>query len=404
MSDSLTRAFRGLPAVFWALFAGTFVMALATFVFPFLALFLRSRGYTVEQTGLLVALYGAGSIPAGPLAGWLADRWGRRPTLLASLLLTASLTALLPLLETAPLLSLCALLLGLTSSSYYPSSSAVVSDVVPASRYGDVFALLYWERNVGIAVSFVAGGVLAGYGYERLFWADAATTLLFAAVVFLKVPETLPAPAARPATGKAAPARGWSAVLADRSFLVLMAIQTVFALGLFQFMVALPVVMSGKGLSPGEYGVAMSVNGALIAVLSPFVSRLTEKREPGHVLALASLFVAAGYGSYAFCSTAWQYCVATGIWSLGEILSLPTLSAVVAELSPEDLRGRYQGVFSLSFGVSLALAPALGGTIVERAGGDSLWAGVVAVGVLVAAAHVAAARARQRRGAAVSAA
>ncbi|MGC4116163.1 MAG: MFS transporter [Myxococcales bacterium] len=397
MSDSLTRAFRGLPGTFWALFAGTFVMALATFVFPFLALFLRSRGYSVEETGLMVALYGFGSIPAGPLAGWLADRVGRRPTLLGALVCAAVLTALLPFLKTPVLLSAGALLLGLSASSYFPASSAVVSDIVPPARYGDVFGLMYWERNVGIAVSFALGGALAAYGYERLFWADAATTLLFVAVVYFKVPETLPAAAAR-ATGKP----GWSAVFADGPFCLLMAIQTVFAIGLLQFMVAVPVVMASKGLTPGHYGLAMSVNGVLIALLSPFVSRVTEKREPGHVLALASLFVAGGYGAYAFCATPLEYCVATGVWSLGEILSLPTISALVASLSPEDLRGRYQGLFSLSFGVAMALAPAVGGAVVERAGAQALWAGVVVTCVLVAVAHVLAARGRRRHAAAAS--
>jgi MFS family permease len=402
LRDSLTRAFRGLPATFWALFAGTFVMALATFVFPFLALFLRSRGYTVEETGLLVALYGAGSIPSGPLAGWLSDRVGRRPTLLGALLLAAALTALLPFLETPALIVAGTLGLGLASSAYYPSSSAMVSDIVPPQRYGDVFGLMYWERNVGIAVSFALGGTLAVYGYERLFLADAVTTLLFAGLVFLKIPETRPVSAARhPADAKPPPARGWTAVLADRPFCLLMAIQTTFALGLFQFMVALPVVMSGKGLSPGEYGFAMALNGTLIALLSPFVGRLTERREAGHVLALAALFVAAGYGSYAFCSTALHYALATAVWTVGEILSLPTISALVAALSPEDLRGRYQGLFSLSFGVSMALAPAIGGAVVERRGADALWAGVVAVCLLAAVAHLVAGRARRRAAAVV---
>src|SRR5919204_318729 len=56
-----------LPAAFWWLFAGMLVNALATFVFPFLALFLTSRGISVARAGLVVALYGGGNgAGAGP--------------------------------------------------------------------------------------------------------------------------------------------------------------------------------------------------------------------------------------------------------------------------------------------------------------------------------------------------
>jgi len=75
MRVTLSRVWTGLPRIDWSVFAGVALMALATFVFPFLALFLQSRGYSVERTGLLVALFGAGSIPAGPI-GVVAGRPG----------------------------------------------------------------------------------------------------------------------------------------------------------------------------------------------------------------------------------------------------------------------------------------------------------------------------------------
>lgn len=105
----------------------------------------------------------------------------------------------------------------------------------------------------------------------------------------------------------------------------------------------------------------------------------------------------AGYGSYAYCHTAWQYGLATGVWSLGEILSMPVVSALVANLSPPDLRGRYQGVFSFSFGAGLTLAPAVGGVVLERLGPRALWGGVAGLGIVVASGHLAAGRARRAR-------
>ena len=58
-----SRGASRLPPTYWWLFAGMFIMSLATFVFPFLALFLGTRGFSPSQVGLIVGLFGAGSQP-----------------------------------------------------------------------------------------------------------------------------------------------------------------------------------------------------------------------------------------------------------------------------------------------------------------------------------------------------
>ena len=387
------RAALGLPAAFWWLFAGQGVMALATFVFPFLALFLGSRGFTPSEIGLVAALFGAGSLPAGILAGGLADRVGRKPTLVASLVAAAGLTALLPWFEVPAAVALDVLALGVAVHAYWPVMNAMVADELPPSRYADAYGLLYWERNAGIAVSFAAGGALARHGYGRLFLADAATTLLFAMLASWRVRETLaPAPAGLPRAGAA----GWREALADRHLLRLLGLQVALQLAMFQFMVALPVAMTASGLGPAEYGRAMAVNGVLIVLLQPWATRIASRADEGAVLAAAALLVGAGMGAYAFCGAPWTYAAATALWTLGEILTIPTLSAVVSRLAPPDLRGRYQGLLTFAFGAGLSLAPAVGGAVLEFLGTGALWGGAAAVGGAVALGHVAAGRARLR--------
>lgn len=401
----MARAWIGLPTTFWTLFVGVLLMSLATFVFPFLALFLRARGYSVEHTGLLVALFGAGSIPAGPMGGWFADRVGRRPTLIGALLLAAALTALLPFLEALPVVAAGALALGFAVHAYFPAANAVVADVVRPDRYADAYGLMYWERNLGVAGSFALGGQLAAFGYQRLFLADAATTLAFAIITAFLIPETMPP--AQPVGGPAgtAPAdlgarhRGLGTVLADRHFRRLMGLNLVLLLGMFQFMVALPVVMARRGFTPAEYGRAMAVNGILIVLCQPWMGRISARFPPAHALAGAALLVAAGYGGYAFAATPLQFTLATAVWSLGEIVTIPLVSALVAKLSATDLRGQYQGVYGTSFGAALALAPAVGGLVLERFGEAALWGGVVSTCIAVAVGHVLAGGARSRTGA-----
>jgi len=387
------RETTALPAAFWWLFAGVSVMAAATFVFPFLALFLRSRGYSVTETGFLVALFGSGSIAAGPIAGWCADRAGRRPTLVAALAGASLLTATLPTFTSTWWTAAVTLALGMTVHAYWPAANAVIADVVPRERYADAYGLMYWARNAGIAFSFAVGGMLAARGFRLLFLVDAATTMLFAGVAWLKIPETRSLLRTDPQDG---PRRGWGSVLADRHLRALLLLNVALLLSLFQFMVAVPVAMSRQGLTTTDFGLAMAVNGLLIVLLQPLSGRLTRHFDPAHVLALAALLVGAGYGSYAFCATARDFAVATAVWSLGEILTMPVVSSLVAEMSSPDLRGRYQGLLMLSFGVGLALAPALGGMALERLGPLPFWASAACLCLLVGVGHAAAGRARRQ--------
>src|SRR5262245_50483358 len=76
----------GLSRTYWYLCVGTFINRLGNFVLPFLAIyFATERRFSIAATGVAVATYGAGSVVASLVGGTLADRFGRRRTLLFSL-------------------------------------------------------------------------------------------------------------------------------------------------------------------------------------------------------------------------------------------------------------------------------------------------------------------------------
>ena len=64
------------------------------------------------------------------------------------------------------------------------------------------------------------------------------------------------------------------------------------------------------------------------------------------------------------------------VWTLGEIAHLPTSNAVVADIAPTALRGRYQGLYVMSWGAASVLAPIAGGAILDGPGSAVLWLGV----------------------------
>jgi MFS family permease len=293
--------------------------------------------------------------------------------------------------------ALGALLLGTFAEAARPAFGAMMIDVVPEKDRLRAFSLNYWAINLGFACAAVLAGLAAQAGYLLLFVVDAATTLITALIIFTRVKETRSVSAAPVAKGGTAPRGALRTILTDRVYLGFVALNLFAALVFLQHISMLPIAMGDSGLTPATYGSVIALNGVLIVVGQLFVPRLIKGRSRSHVLALASLVMGLGFGLTAFAGTAWFYGVTVLIWTLGEMLNSPSNSTLIAELSPAALRGRYQGVFSLSWQIAGAAAPILGGLVREHVGNGALWLGCAAIGAVMAVAHLVSGPARERR-------
>jgi MFS family permease len=379
-----------LSRTFWWLWTGALLSALATFVFPFLALYLASLGMPAQRIGLIVALLGAGAVLAGPLAGGIADRFGRRPVLIGSLSGAALAAAYLGCVKEPLYLAPGAFLFGLCAMMTFPAINAIVSDLVPAAEVQRAYGLLYWAQNAGIAVSSLAGALFAEKHWTLLFWIDAGTTLLFALLVFRRVPESRPEP--KPHEEQ----RGWMYLLRDRRLTGLLLAHLLFVMVWWQFQFAIPIAIQRQGLGAGTFGAILGTNCTLLFTLQPWISKKLAHRDKGQLLAAGSLLAGLGYGAHALCHTTLQYVLAALVWTMGEMLVLPTASAVIAEFAPEDLRGRYQGSLAFAFSVGMTLSPLVSGFVIEHFGLTVLWSGSLVLGVATAVLHLRLAQSRAR--------
>jgi len=388
----------GLPSTFWWLWTSTLVNRLGGFVVTFLALYLTvDRGLSPAFAGLVASLYGLGGSVAAVAGGVLADRIGRRPTLLVSQSSTAAGTMVLGLVHPAWAIAVTAAVLGFTSNASRPAVSAIMADLVPAEDRVRAFSLNYWAINIGFAFSAAVAGLIAAHGYLLLFVGDSATTLLCALVVFARVPETRPE--LRPGT---APSRGTGgrtadaprdrpgigSVLRNPVFMALVGLTFLLACIGNQGSIALPITMGHDGYSAADYGLVVSLNGLLIVLLQIPVTRFAEGRNRTAMLTIAALLTGCGFGLTAFAGAAWFYALTVTVWTAGEMLSVPANSALVAELSPVHARGRYQGVYSLAWSGASFLAPMTAGYLLTASGGDAVWLNCTVLGVLAAAGYV----------------
>jgi MFS family permease len=395
MRRRLREAVGGLSPVFWTLIAGMFVNRLASFVATFISLYLRDRGFPPDAAGRVVALFGVGVLVAGPLGGTLADAIGRRTTMLLSLVLGSVAVGAIGFVRDPALLAPLTFLAAFTSELYRPAMSAAIADVVPEADRTRAWGLAYWAMNLGWAFGLALGGFLASRSFTLLFLADAVTTLVFAAIVARRVPETRP-----PGTHAHSPLAGLARVFGDGPFVVFLVLQLAALVVFVQFQHAAPTDMNAHGVGPGTFAALMSLNGVGVVILQPLAGPALARRDTGRLLAASALLIGAGFGVNALAG--WLpplpvYAFGVALWTVGEVVGFPAAAAVVANLSPPALRGRYQGAFSMSWGVAFTIAPVLGGEVLTRAGAPTLWTICLGIGVAVAGGQLLAAGPRRRR-------
>ncbi|MFF0890423.1 MDR family MFS transporter [Streptomyces sp. NPDC001046] len=373
----------GLPRAFWWLWTATLVNRLGAFVATFMALYLTlDRGYSATYAGLVVALHGLGGVVSSLGAGVMTDRLGRRPTLLIAQASTALSVALLGFVRDPAAIAGVALLVGMASNASRPAVQAMMADIVRPEDRIRAFSLNYWAVNLGFAVSSMAAGFIAEVSYLAGFLIEAGMTMACAILVFLRLPESRPEETAKTASAGPDSSVSLGTVLRDGRFMSVVGLSFLVALVFQQGSVGLPVAMGQAGFTPAEYGTAIAVNGLLIVVLQIPVTRLIEHRDPRRLLVVSSILAGYGFGLTAFAGSVGVIALTVCVWTLAEIINAPTQTGLVVRLSPAHGRGRYQGMYTMSWSVAALVAPLMSGYVIDRFGPEWLWALCALVGTV----------------------
>lgn len=352
---SLRESLGTLPRAVWILFFGIFLNKFGTFVVPFLSIIMIQRGFTAGDAGLAISALGAGHLAAAIVGGQLADAIGRRLTIVCSMFSVA--VAMLCLSQARELseIVIWAGLAGLTGELYRPASSALLVDLTPPEHRVPAFAAYRIAFNAGWAFGPVVGGLLASQSYFWLFAGDAATSVLFGLVAWLALPK------GRQARAPHDPRHGfWPLVKSDHPFHQVLLSSLFVGLVYVQLIGAFGLAIHARGLSNTAYGLLMSINGTLVVLFELPLTTLTRRFPARRVMAAGYVLIGAGFGSVAWVETAGGFALACGLFTLGEMIAMPVSTAYVADLTPEHLRGRYMGVYGLTWALALTAGPAAG--------------------------------------------
>jgi MFS family permease len=367
---SLRRLDPRLPRDVWLLQIGGVLNSFGNgIVLPFLVIYLHDvRGFGLGVSGLIVGVSSATLVAGGIAAGPLIDRVGPRLALGGGLVLQAIGFGLMPLVR-EPWQALVLLAIeGTGSAGFWPSQSTLISRLTPAGRRHAAFAQQRLTMNLGVGLGGIAGGLIAHVSdpatFTALFLLDAVTYLCYAVVLFF-----VHDPGVSGAEHEGHVSYG--AVLRHKTFLGLWILNFLFVAAGYSLTSLFPQFASDHGqISERQIGIVFAFNTAVIVIAQLPLSRWLEGKRRMRALALMPLTWAAAWlivdatGYWLVATAAFVgFAIAYGLFGVGECFHGPAHQALVADLAPEHLRGRYFAVNSLSWGLAGAVGPAVGGFI-----------------------------------------
>ncbi|MEU5965421.1 MFS transporter [Micromonospora parva] len=391
---------RALPRRFEArrLLIGTLLSAIGRgLTLPFLFIYFTDvRGLTDTRAGLVIGWYGAVTLALSPLGGTLIDRFGARRVVVPCLLIEAIGTGSLALVNSTGSAVLVMTVIAVGSSAIWSGQNTILASLTGDDERQRVFGLNFALLNLGIGVGGMTSGAIvdtARPGTFQIIYLLDAVSYLMPALILLTLPG-VGHRLVRPRTGGEPSPGGYLTVLRDRPFRRLVIFGLILTTcGYAQIEVGFAAyAVRVVEVTPQVVAWALAANTVMIVLAQLLVLRRIEGRSRtgalavvGAVFAGAWLVLGAGGLVSAESAVFAALCVVacSAIFGFGETMLSPVMPALTNALATDELRGRYNAMSSMIFGISGVIGPVTAGPLLGAAHG-SVWVATVVGGCLIA--------------------
>jgi MFS family permease len=377
------------PRHFWVLIGALFIDRVGgALIFPFLSLYITNKfSVGMTEVGGIFAIHSISSFFGNLVGGALADKIGRRSMLIIGLIFSALISLGMGFIEDWELFYLLAFLTGFISNFSGPAVQAMLADILPVKKRLDGFGILRVAMNLAVTIGPAIGGIIAGISYLLLFIIDCVVSVITAVVVYFALPETKPLlEEGKKEESVIQSIGGYGKVFKDKIFLAFLFLTTFTAIVYFQMNTTLSVYLRDfHSVSSQGFGFILSLNALCVVLFQFWITRKVKKYHPLRVMMVGNLFYAVGFTLYGFTNIYWQFLAAMVIITIGEMVIAPVVQTLIANISPEDMRGRYMAAYLLGWGIAVAVGPFAAGVVIDNYNPNWVWfaGGIICTAVSV---------------------
>ncbi|MCJ7717670.1 MAG: MFS transporter [Anaerolineales bacterium] len=387
MFSRLQNIYNDFPQKFWVVVGASFIDRIGgTLLFPFFSLYITQKfNVGMTQAGIVLGTFSAFGLIGSMIGGALTDKFGRKNLILFGLVFSAISTLALGMVNDFGVLIPLAVVIGLLSNIAGPAHQAMVADLLPEDKRQEGFGILRVVGNMAWIIGPTIGGFIANRSYFMLFVLDAIISCIVAVIFFFYISETKPETTEEPESMLKTFA-GYSIVVKDYAYVAFLVVSMLMGIVYQQMYNTLSVYLrDNHGIEPQGYGFLLTASAIVVILFQFTTTRLIKKRPAFIMMALGVFFYMIGFGMFGFVTAYWLFAAAIVIITIGEMVIMPTASALATNFAPEDMRGRYMAVFGLSWALPATVGPSLAGLILDNYNPNLLWyvgAGICAVAVL----------------------
>ncbi|GAH28969.1 unnamed protein product, partial [marine sediment metagenome] len=255
-------------------------------------------------------------------------------------------------------------------------------------------------HNLGIVIGPVIGGLLiAKISYLILFIIAAITSFIYFFVILFFIKETKPekqevykerlATLSNKEGNSNLLSEGYKKILNDRIFVYFCLVTILVSVVYSQMTTTFPVYMNENfGILEDKYGLIMALNASMVVLLQYPITRIISKYKKTTIMALGAFLYAIGFGSIGLSNSFLLFAINMAILTVGEMVIIPVNTSFVADISPEDMRGRYMGVLGIANMLGWGIGPIIGGLSIDKVGGNFIWLIIFILGLISSAGYL----------------
>jgi MFS family permease len=358
-------------------------------ILPFEIIYLHQiRGFSTSTAGLVLAATMGTAAIVTPPTGALLDRYSAKAIVIAGSLASALGYAGFAYVDLPWQAFACSIISGAGLGAAQTANRVLIITLVQREQRAASVALGRVAGNFGLGSgATVAGFIIASAqqlsSFQTLYLFDAVTYAGFALIVLAAVP--IPRAATVAATD--ANGTGFRAVARDRLFLTVIAANIVLVVVGHTFFsnILAPFATANTPVGPAAIGIVFLVNTSFVVIAQIPAVRVVARMRRTHAFAAASALFAVSLLAVLPATLIHSELAATSllagvaiVFAIGECVHIVVLGPLVADMAPAHLLGRYLSVYGLTFTISLALGPAIGGLLLQTAPDAVWWGGALA--------------------------
>lgn len=367
-------SFAGLSRESWILSLVILINRCGFMAVPFMGLYVTQALHRPESdAGILISLFGFGSIAGAAAGGKFTDLFGFRPVQLVASLMSGLFFLFFAVVEDFTWLCVLAVIISFFSEAFRPANYTAIAAYAAEGTETRSYSLNRLATNIGWALGVSMGGIIAAFNYNVLFLVDGGVSVLVAVLIFFFLPTKKVEYKSAAEKLEMNVRKPWQ----DPFYVKFLILAAMFTTCFFMMFRVVPVFYKEVWhLNEAVIGLILGINGLVIALLEMvMLSKIENKKSPMFYIVLGVIIVSLSFSVLMLPKFVPLVLAVVSIllFTFGEMLSLPFFNTFVVKRSNQYNRGLYAAGYTLSWSVAQVVGPTSGFYIAEKFGYNTLW-------------------------------